>query len=486
MKDPDINRQIADSPILKLLRSKNAALILSFLYQEFKKKHRTSIAESELTEHLEDYLEDIRNEEIEDNEAEKGYKSPNNYLTEWCNNQWLSRIYDKDEYIFKLTPDSDKAILLIVELEEKRDFIPTESRFATIFSLLKEIYNYSNTDAESRIEMLEEEKRKIQQEIDKIKQTGRVTILNSTELKERFNLASSLMRQLLADFSEIEQKFEFLAQEIYQDYLQDNISKGLILGKVISVHKTLDETEQGQSFQAFFKFLNSDLYQSDLDRFVENIYSLDELRELTKNDQTLKKIKRDLMTYADPILKLNQNITAKLSQILQEKNLREYRRINELFKDIESLASRVTDHPPIGSFFYLEGEPNLNFSIERPLHSLETSESSLIKTDFSTFSETEPSPDIFAEIYSYLEVDEEKLKEQIKSLLLEKEAITFQELTDYYPIQQGLAEIVAYLSIATESAQHSVNSIIIEGMVIEDIDAERCFQVTLPQIIFRR
>ena len=51
---------LSQSPSIKLLRAKNAPLILSFLYREFKETNRITIANHELVDSLADYLESIQ------------------------------------------------------------------------------------------------------------------------------------------------------------------------------------------------------------------------------------------------------------------------------------------------------------------------------------------------------------------------------------------------------------------------------------------
>jgi Protein of unknown function (DUF3375) len=57
MEYEQIQHELKTSATLKLLRSQNAALILSFLSQQFKVTQRVSIAQIELETKLGNYLE---------------------------------------------------------------------------------------------------------------------------------------------------------------------------------------------------------------------------------------------------------------------------------------------------------------------------------------------------------------------------------------------------------------------------------------------
>lgn len=158
-----------NSAILRLLRSRNAALILSFLHKQFKVTQRVSVAQPELETKLGDYLEFLR--EIYPSFCPQ---SPKEYLSEWCDNQLLRKTFDSsDDPIFTLTPAAEKAITWLEDLQQRDEFVGTESRFLQIFSLLKEIRDHSTTDVETRIAQLEQDRDRIQQEIDQIRQTGR-------------------------------------------------------------------------------------------------------------------------------------------------------------------------------------------------------------------------------------------------------------------------------------------------------------------------
>ena len=153
MEHDHIKREL-ESPSVKLLRSRMAPLILSFLHGQFKASRRTTIPKSELEEKLGDYLEFLRETKLDTYP-----RSPKEYLNEWCEEQFLRKTFEpaSDDPVFALTPATEKAIGWLEDLE-RREFIGTESRFLQIFSLLKEIRDNSTTDVESRITQPEQDR----------------------------------------------------------------------------------------------------------------------------------------------------------------------------------------------------------------------------------------------------------------------------------------------------------------------------------------
>jgi hypothetical protein len=156
-----LKHELKTSAALKLLRSQNAALILSFLYQQFKVTQRVSMTQIELEAKLSDYLDFLR--EIY---PEAYPRSPKEYLGEWCDDHLLRKTFDNsDESVFTLTPATEKALTWAEDLQKQDEFVGTESRFLQIFDLLKEIQDRSTTDVETRIAQLERDRDRIQQEI---------------------------------------------------------------------------------------------------------------------------------------------------------------------------------------------------------------------------------------------------------------------------------------------------------------------------------
>ena len=173
--------------------------------------------------------------------------------------------------------------------------------------------------------------------------------------------------------------------------------------------------------------------------------------------------------------------------MLDERNVRENRRVAALIVDVQRLSRKIA--PEViedNSFWHLEGDPKINLVMERPLHPLEDSEApTFANVDFSEL----PDDDLLAELDQLAQqfyVDETLLAQRIDQALEDREQIALLELVDWFPITQGLPEIVAYLSLATQSERHSVTSSTIEQLQIEGVTPDSQLQLKLPQVIFHR
>lgn len=479
-----IKRELENSATLKLLRADYIALIISFLYRQFKTSQKNSITQVELEEKLESYLEYLR--EIE---PDTYPRSPKQYLDEWCEKRFLRKTFDKgDTPFFTLTPATEKAIFWVEDLllQEKESFVGVESRFSTIFDLLKDIQDRSTTDVETRIGQLERDRDRLQGEIDRIRETGVVERYNSTQLKERFLEVDRLTRQLLADFGDIEQNFRDLARSVQDAYLEKDSRKGTIIDRVLDVEDQLKKSDQGQSFNAFWRFLTSESKQQELKSLIEAVYQLEELKSLTQKNIFPQQIEDNLLSAAMRIMESKSQLATKLRQILEERNLKEHRRVAELIHEVQRLAFQAKDLAPTEEDFWtIEGKPDINLVMARPLDSLQESEPPTFSQDLVDLPDISPEEE-FAKLYQQFYLDEDLLVSRIERVLEHRLSIFLPDLIQIHPITQGLSEIVAYLSIAYQDDRHCLDTDIIDVIEIPSLEPEKSLRWTVPRVIFRR
>jgi hypothetical protein len=482
MKYEQVKHELKSSAALRLLRSSNAALILSFLHQQFKVDQHVSRTQVELEDRLGDYLELLQ--EIYPDEHPR---SPKDYLTEWCEHQLLRKTFDgSDDPIMTLTPDAEKAIAWLEDLQNKDEFVGAESRFLQIFDLLKEIQDRSTDDVEKRIAQLEQDRDRLQQEIDHIRETGVVAPYSPTQLQERFLLANQVTRQLIADFRDIEQNFRNLTRKVQSAQFEKDSRKGTVVSRVLDADQELKDSDQGRSFYAFWNFLMSDSKRQALKSMIQRVYQLDDLQPLTQEYRLLNRIERNLLDAGEYIVQSNHRLTEKLRQMLDERNLQENRRVAELITEVQRLAlQRAQDVPTAPGFWTLTGDPAIHLVMARPLHPLEASEVPTFSLDFTDLPDVTLEQEM-AELYQQFYVDEDLLSQRIAQTLETCSTIALTHLIQLYPVTQGLPEIVAYVAIAHQSDRHAIHPEATDSIIIPSLEAETQLQLTLPQITFRR
>ncbi len=182
------------------------------------------MSEPDLIERLEDELFEIRQVL-----GPKSYpKEARFYLTEWTasDKRWLRKFYkqDSDDAFFDLTPHTEKAMLWLASLAE-RSFVGTESRLLTVFELLKQIAQGSETDPTIRIAELQKRRAQIDAEIDQLN-SGVVPLLDDSAIRDRFQQFVGVSRELLTDFREVEQNFRNLDRQVREKIALWDGSKG--------------------------------------------------------------------------------------------------------------------------------------------------------------------------------------------------------------------------------------------------------------------
>ncbi len=132
-------------PAWRLLCAQHAPLVAGFLHRVFIVPNVRNLSQADLVEALEDELFVLR--EQLGPEAFPG--TAQTYLNDWAENDkgWLRKFYPTgtDEPHFDLTPATEKALAWLESLTE-RAFVGTESRLLTLFELLRQMSEGSQTD----------------------------------------------------------------------------------------------------------------------------------------------------------------------------------------------------------------------------------------------------------------------------------------------------------------------------------------------------
>lgn len=474
---------LKNSPSMRLLRAKNAALIVSFLFNEFKENNKITITNYVLVNRLSDYLEFI---DYNDNEASKLFidfeQRAKTYIEDWTDQGFLKKYSDeKGEHLHELTSATEK-VLQWVESLEKKEFIGTESRFQDIFNKVKDLVEKSTEDPQKRIEELEKKKQEIQEEIRLIKKTKLVKSFDDYQIKSRFHEINKLSRELLSDFKEVEENFKVIIKAIYQRESNKNNSKGSILKYTFDALDTLKESDQGKSFYTFWSFLINDTSQEELKRLIEITYSLLEERNIPVEDKFLRKIKTYLHSAGRKVLENNDLLAQKLTKVIAEKDLLERKKIRETIVDIKNLALKLTDVTPSNEpYMYIEGMSDIYMPMEKKL-----GDKTIVvqKLDRPMPSNTNDLAQVnFSKLFSPYQIDKNLLLSRINNLLQTREQVTLKEVLEIYPITKGLAELIAYVSLTALSKKYFINDKIYDLL---EFDQNNKKYLKVPQVIYSK
>ncbi|KJS00145.1 MAG: hypothetical protein VR65_14110 [Desulfobulbaceae bacterium BRH_c16a] len=465
-------------PAWRLLRSDHAPLVASFLHRVFIEPNVRQMGQADLAEALEDELFALRDKYGPDVFP----KRASEYLNDWADNDkgWLRKYYPtgSDEPHFDLTSASEKAIAWLAGLTD-RAFVGTESRLLTLFELLRQMSEGSETDPEARISELVRRRNEIDAEIERVRD-GDILLLNDTSLKDRFQQFLQLARDLLSDFREVEQNFRTLDRQVRERIALWDGAKGELLEEIMGQRDTIADSDQGKSFRAFWDFLMSQSRQEELSRLLEQVLALPPVVEM-QPESRLRRVHYDWLEAGEHTQRTVARLSQQLRRFLDDQAWLENRRIMDILHNIESQALAVREDAPSDNFISLaEAVATIELPMERPLYRPP------IKPQIVDLEllEGEEDADVAA-LFNQVVVDRAELSRFIRQALQERSQISLAELVAIHPLRQGLSELLTYLQLAGGRNDTVVDEETVDIIVWRLKDGS-CRRVRLPRIIFAR
>ena len=432
-------------PAWRLLRAKNAPLVASFLHRVFITPNQRVLAQSDLVEALNDTLYALR----ERLGGDAPPKPANEYLNDWAANDagWLRKFYPpgSDEPHFDLTPATERALAWLVSLSE-RAFVGTESRLLTLFSLLQQMSEGSDTNPQTRLAELH--KRRAEMDADMaLVESGQMPLLDDTALKERFQQFSGLARELLADFREVEQNFRTLDRNMRERIALWDGAKGTLLGDILGERDAITDSDQGKSFRAFWGFLMSQSRQDELSHLLDRVLALEPVAALEPNPR-LRRVHYDWLDAGEHAQRTVAQLSQQLRRFLDDQAWLENRRIMDLLRGIEVRALALRSAPPTGAIHAIDAlHPEVDLPLERPLYRAPT-KTALTATKLAAGHAEGDAQALFEQV----RIDKAALAQHIRQSLQTRAHISLGELLQLRPLQHGLGELVAYLQLASSGA----------------------------------
>ncbi|MCB1931668.1 MAG: DUF3375 domain-containing protein [Candidatus Accumulibacter sp.] len=477
----DLLRQ--NHPAWRLLRSDHAPLVASFLQRVFIAPNLRVMAQADLAEALEDELFALRDRLG----ADIFPKSALDYLNDWAANDkgWLRKFYAQgsDEPHFDLTPATEKAIAWLGTLAE-RSFVGTESRLLTLFELLKQMSEGSETDPQTRIAELQRRRDDIDAEIARVL-SGDMPLLDDSALRDRFQQFIAMARELLTDFREVEHNFRGLDRRVRERIALWEGAKGALLEEIMGERDAIADSDQGRSFRAFWDFLMSSSRQEELSALLERVLTLPAVAELRPDART-RRVHYDWLEAGEHTQRTVAQLSQQLRRFLDDQAWLENRRIMDILHGIEAKALAVRDAPPPGNevMSIADTAAAIELPMERPLYTPP------IKPSIADLVLEAGDEDVDAAVlFSQVVVDRAQLARHIRHALQARTQVTLRELCEKRPLQHGLAELVAYLQLAGDSFKTVVDEDVSELIAWRGAGPdgrEYAKQARLPRVIFVR
>ena len=465
-------------PAWRLLKADHAALIASFLHRTFIEPNIRTLSQPELASRLEDTLFHLRRELG----GEVFPRAAQAYLDDWASDEhaWLRKYYPPagDEPHFDITPATEKALVWLESLS-RRQFVGTSSRLVTVFELLRQLIESTQTDAAVRIAELERRRNEIDGQIARLKR-GELPVLDEADAKERFLHAAGMAKALLSDFREVEQNFRDLDRGVREQIATWDGEKGALLDGIFGERDAIVESDEGKSFRAFWDFLMSPTRQEELSDLLVRAFALAPVREI-EPDRRLLRIHFDWLEAGEVTQRTVARLSEQLRRFIDDKAFLENRRIMQILRGIEvaALALRSQETDAFGMEID-EPAPAVNLVMERPLFT-PPAKPVLDGRIVDGGDDVVPADALFDHVF----VDKDRLKGRIRHALQTRSQISLSELVSGEPLEQGLAELVAYLALAADDPSAIIDDRESQTLAWTDDEGHRR-QATLPLVIFGR
>lgn len=472
-----INSLREDHAGWSLLRAQNAPLALTFFMAAFTGPNQRNLGRQELIDVLDDVLFGLR-----DSEGEDRFPRPaGEYVDDWAadERQWLRKYYvpGEDEPHYDLTAAAEDVVRWVENLRG-RDFVATQSRLTSIFAVLKQLVQQSETDPEVRLAELQRQRDGIDAEMQRIRD-GNIRVMTGPEALDHLQQLTALAKDLLSDFREVEQNFRRLDRQVREQIATWDGTQGELLESIFDNQQDISSSLQGRTFQGFWDYLMSPQLRNELQDLLQRATRIEALAGTEMHAVT--NLHQDWLPAVEQTQATVRQLSQQMRRLLDDKVFLENKRIMQLIRSIETGALGTREAPPSGVFMEIDA-PSVNVVLpfERPLY--EPSRKVLLDDAV----ETAEDADVDASaLFGQFFVDKERLRANIDAVLAEAEQATLADVTDAYPLSQGLAEVVAYYQLATESDWATINPEQSQHLSWQLPDGSSR-EATIEQIIFGR
>ena len=461
-----------------LLRAQNAPLALAFFVAAFTAPNQRNLGRQQLIDVLDDVLFGLRDGEGED----RFPRAAGEYLDDWAapERAWLRKYYvpGEDEPHYDLTAAAEDVVRWVENLRG-RDFVATQSRLTSIFAVLKELVQQSETDPDVRLAELQRQRDGIDAEMQRIR-NGNIRVMTGPEALDHLQQLTALAKDLLSDFREVEQNFRKLDRQVREQIATWNGTQGELLESIFSNQQDISSSLQGRTFQGFWDYLMSPQLRTELQDLLHRATQIEALAQ-TDSLHAVANLHQDWLPAVEQTQATVRQLSQQMRRLLDDKVFLENKHIMQLIRSVESAALGTREAPPSGVFMEIDA-PSVDVVLpfERPLYE----PSRKVTVDDAVLTADDAGLDAGA-LFSQFFVDKERLRRNIDAVLADADQATLTEVTAAYPLTHGLAEVVAYYQLATESDWATINPEQSQHLSWQLPDGT-IREATIEQIIFGR
>ena len=470
MRDQDNMLNILKmSPSVALLRSRNYDIIIAFFIKVF--SNITVVSYENIHNQLTDFLNEngVEADEDEDVFFSDPYEvKSEKFIHHWTEKGFLTNYRNEDgEIYYELSSHSSKVIDWLSGLK-REEYIGTESKFKSIITQLRELVEYTNEDREKRLQILEDKKLEIEQQIQRLQMGDDVKIFEEYEIVPRFQQVNKLAKELLSDFKDVDDNFKNIIKDIYQKQIDPTLNKGGILQYTFDALDELKSSSQGKSFYAFWEFLLSRDMQNELEQLINSLFSTLQEREIASDDRFLQNMVSHLYESGRKVYQTNDKMADKLSHIIRENDAARSDAAKLIVQEIKNSLieiSKAKGKPDIS--LTVEDGLDINIPFERKI-TFEQSENTEYNQQPENYVLDFDSLNEIGKVFSNVVIDRKVIEHNLREVLKNKGQTTIAEVVSLHPLNQGLPELFAYFSVLNHFSHKTINEDKQEAIIFDE------------------
>lgn len=435
-------------PALRLMRAEQAPVLAGLLGTHLGGDERRLEAE-ELYERLDIDLERLRAHGLELPLGAKGY------CAAWRAAGYLLRrpALDSRGETLELSPDAIAAIRFVQGRAAPRSSV-TESRLSSLAAQVRQLAIDTDPDVSTRIALLEEERERIDRQIEALR-SGEDWTLDPERALERVRDLLNQASEVPDDFAQVRAEFERLNAALRVQIIESDASQAAVVDEIFRGIDHISDSDAGRSFAAFSQLVLDPAMGAAFDADIHRILDRQFARDLTPNER--RNLRTFLMTLKFRSSEIHDVITMfarALRRYVQSQDYQHDRVLRESLRQAQHAGVEAAKHirpwAPIGLSLELSAVAISSIGaidLHDPAELAATEEIITHETSEADFAELRA-------IARETEIDFDELTRNVNAVLAEVPSCTVGEVLSQFPATQGIGSVVGLLMLAAEQGTH--------------------------------
>ncbi|MBZ5505815.1 MAG: DUF3375 domain-containing protein [Acidobacteriia bacterium] len=437
-------RRLRSEAFWRLLAADNGPVILALLQVHLYDAER-KLPASVFHERIARDLEDLRAK------GDLFPQSAHAYVMDWLAAGFIERRLPAgaEEEEYELSSATIEAVRFVASRIERRP-TTTESRLATVIQQIVHLAEATDANPQTRIAALIGERQRIEEEIASLKQ-GQLKTLPEPRALERAREIIALADDLAGDFHRVREQFDKLNRELRSRIMDNEGNRGEVLTALFAGVDLIAESEEGQTFSAFWRLLTDPEQSAALEQALDAIMSRRFSAQLSaKERKFLLRLTSALLDEGGTVHETLQHFARSLKNFVQSREYVEQQRLSRLLREAQRAAIALKDE--IKSTEALKYALQLTSSRLRSLSQWVLYDPAK-QLPASTMVPGEAAPidlESISELIAESEIDFRTLRNNIRAVLAERSQASIADVLTLYPAAQGLGSVIGMLALASQ------------------------------------